>query len=296
MEKKKWGIIVDSSCGFSKKQIEKWGYFYVPFFINVDGNEYIDGETIDDEKIRQLISQKKKINTATQNSEYIKNIYQKALKKFEKVAVITISRYLSGMNNAFQLAAVENKFSDKIFILESNLISIWTRKILSHIANSNSFKNKSFDELKDFLQQINKYTICTINLQDIEPLSQGGRITKSQSALINLTHIKPTLIYKDGKIDPNTTIKARNEIKSVKKSLVLIKKYLVDNKLNIDDFYLEKLLIEDEDIDKIIDSEVKKILPKIEVKKNESYSNTSVLLVHVGYKVFSIALLPKIIM
>ena len=43
MAKEKIALVVDSTCGYSKKEAEKMGMFYVPVILTIDGKDFNDG-------------------------------------------------------------------------------------------------------------------------------------------------------------------------------------------------------------------------------------------------------------
>ena len=294
--KGEYTILFDSSCGYSKEEIEKFGFEFIPFYIYIDNKEYIDGVNIGKDKVINALQESKNIRTSMQSLGEIENIYDKALKNYNKLIVINLSSKLSGMNQACENIANQKKYKGKVEVLESKLITPWIRKLVKYISERKN--DLSFDEMVKFIKEFNKNVFCTFYLTNLEPLVKSGRVSKQISKLVDLTKIYPTLVYEEGYISKNKVYKSRNSSKSLSKSVNYIKDYIEKENLNVDEYNIFIPTINGDNKEETFNKIKEKILseiPNIKVIDWENNDNLqSVILVHLGYKVTGIGLIRNI--
>jgi DegV family protein with EDD domain len=91
----KLAIIVDSSCGLTKKQAENKGLYYLPLFLTIDNKEYEDGVEIDQKTFPKLVTLKSEVKTSASSPKAILDLYEKLSKEYDQVIVYPISKHLS---------------------------------------------------------------------------------------------------------------------------------------------------------------------------------------------------------
>ncbi len=85
---KKFGLVVDSTVGLTKKEVEEKGGFFVPLLISINGEEFKTGIDIDNKKLFELMVKGKKninIKTSTPITKDIFDALEKSLNEYEKV-------------------------------------------------------------------------------------------------------------------------------------------------------------------------------------------------------------------
>jgi fatty acid-binding protein DegV len=96
MAKEKIALVVDSTCGYSKKEAEKMGMFYVPVILTIDGKDFNDGVDVVEKDFIKTINTDMKIKTAAPSPKTFQDVYRKALKDHDKVFYFGYTSKMSG--------------------------------------------------------------------------------------------------------------------------------------------------------------------------------------------------------
>ena len=292
---KKWGLVFDSSIGEKKETIEKAGDFFVPFFIKYGESEKRDGIEISAEEVKEKIDKGIIGKTSVPSIVEIEKVFDEGLKKCEKLICINISSKLSGMQNAFKLAASKPKYKNKVNVLEYGYWHTPYSTNIFSVLSSKEARNLSYDSVLKLLKDYSNNFCAILALKDIKFLAASGRLSKPQAVIGNLIKIVPALIYSNGIIDPKKTIKARSAKKAIEKGTLEILNYAKLNKLKLNDFYIGVSVVQKgENIEEIIELIKRKSNNKIEVRKESQNILYGVSVVHVGHDVNVFSLYKKI--
>ncbi|NQX84114.1 MAG: DegV family EDD domain-containing protein [Mycoplasmataceae bacterium] len=287
-----WGIVVDSACGKTKKWIEDNGWYFVPYKIFYDNKEYDDGINIETKEIKLKIDKGTIGKTSVPSVETIKEKYREGLLNNKKLIVLSLSEKVSGMNNAFRLAAEEDEFKGKIKVVKSKLFTPWMTQILE-IVSKYKKNNMSFDKVLKWIEKANKHTSGIMILKDLKFLGSSGRVSSSQARLGSIVGIKPTLSWIDGSIDKDSSIKARNYKKAVVRGLEIIKSYIESNKIDTSKYAIGLAYNQvDEDRKKTVQL-IKDNINDIDVIDYKNFEMLGVSMVHIGYDITGFGLFLK---
>ncbi|WP_025755094.1 DegV family protein [Mycoplasmopsis cricetuli] len=194
---KKIAIIVDSSCGLTKEQANKLGWYFLPLNIEIDGINYLDGIEINSNNIFEKFSKdSKKIKTSSTIIGHALELMEKLSKEYEKVVVFPISKYLSGQNqNLIQFA---NEFKN-VYVIKSlyvaQLIILKIIEFLKFIEQGISFE-KAIEKIETWDDSLSVTLMPKYN----DFLVKGGRLTPSAAALAKLFKIIPMIKFEHGKL------------------------------------------------------------------------------------------------
>ncbi len=194
----KYKIIVDSSSNLKNNdfQEENIDFSVVPLTIRIEDKEYIDNESLD---VHQMLlnmeaSKNKSSSSCPSPSEFLKE-YEGSDYYF----VFTISHKLSGVLNSAKVASEMSDYKDKIVIIDSLLvcgaIELLVRKTISLIK-----EGKSFDEIKEILEEYKKDIHLFFVLDKYDNLVKNGRMNKALAFIANLASIKPLCVGENGEI------------------------------------------------------------------------------------------------
>jgi len=172
----------------------------VPLHINIDGVEYTDGIDINPDTFYDKI---KKSKGFPKTSQPTPKLFYDALKDGveagDEILVITISSALSGTISSATMAKEMHGY-DKITIYDS-LQATGGEHILVDEALKQVKLHKSVKEIIEILENVRKRIVYLTLIDDLTYLLKGGRLSKSEAILGNLTHIKPMMeIGLDGTI------------------------------------------------------------------------------------------------
>lgn len=172
----------------------------------VDGQEYLDSITIDQDTLCQAMRSNKSIKTSTpplgEVISYFEDLFNQG---YDEIIHFTISSKLSSMNDLFNNVAT-NHFPGKLFVVDSYALST---PMLSQVilANEEMKKGTPTEEiLKLVSERTNDYKAVVIP-ENLTSLKNGGRISPTIAVIGNMLGIKPVLNMKDGALDKEGTTK-----------------------------------------------------------------------------------------
>ena len=121
MEKKKWGIIADSSCDYMPHALDDTDIVMdsVPFVISIGGRDYLDLEDLDTLAVCDAIESNADTGTTACPSP---EAWAEKFRMAENIFAVTISSRLSGSYNSAIAAremVLEEEPDKKIFVIDS---------------------------------------------------------------------------------------------------------------------------------------------------------------------------------
>ena len=206
-EKKPLGLVVGQSADLPKEFLEKYDIEEVSFTTRFPDGEIINSKEEIYHKMREAIIIGRPLPTTSAPSfkEFF-TTYQRALKKFEKILVLTVSSKLSGTYSSARIARSFFKKPTKldIFVFDcfnvgvgEGLIAIRTQELISQGKKTEEILN----ELKEFYPKVN-LLIC---FDDFRYIVKGGRVSLPKIlikpiSLIQKIGIRPVIVLKSGKL------------------------------------------------------------------------------------------------
>lgn len=195
----KIAISSDSTCAISQKEASEIGIYILPLNVIVDGEEYHDGITIDQDKLNKMMRGGSKIQTSTPTPYEIETYFDKIFAAgYDKVIHFTISSKLSSMFNLFTLSCKE-KYGDKVIVIDSLSVCSFMGNLVKR-AKLLRDEEKDVDYIvKDVTERINKDPIYFVP-ESLTFLKNGGRVSPAIAVIGNMLGIKPLLKVVDGEI------------------------------------------------------------------------------------------------
>ncbi|QZE12219.1 DegV family protein [Mycoplasma sp. Ms02] len=189
-------IVVDSSCGLTKEQVEEKGWFFLPLHIEIDQTIYDDGINLNSSNIFEIFSKDSKNakTSLTKPGEGVE-LFEKLSKEYEHIVFYPISKHLSGQYQAFKL--LESEFP-KLKVVESKRIAQLI--VLDLLAFEQNLKNgmnfqEAFDKINDFQKA---YISLMPKYNDF--LVKGGRLHAAAATVAKLFKIIPIIKFEDGQL------------------------------------------------------------------------------------------------
>ena len=197
-------ISCDTTACISKKDAQKLGIYVLPLNVIVDGKEYHDGVTIDNETLAEKMKNKSTISTSTPTPVEIENFFDKIFEDQNPDYVIhfTISSKLSSMYSLFTNICSE-KYGNKVVVFDS-------LSVCSFMGNHVKYAVKLNNEGKDVeeIVSLTKQRIGTENVifvpESMVYLKRGGRISPAVATIGGLLGIKPVLRFGPNGIEKET--------------------------------------------------------------------------------------------
>ena len=113
-------LMVDSSADITKEQEKELNLHVLRMPVIVDGKEYIEAETIQDEDVIEALAQKKSVKTAQPIVGDLIKMWEDLLKDYDEIFYLPLSNALSGTNKtALQLAA---NYQGRVTVVDSEFV------------------------------------------------------------------------------------------------------------------------------------------------------------------------------
>ena len=192
-------VSADTSCLINYEVLKKNGISVFPLNVIVEGKEYLDGITIDQEFLKNEMRDNKVVKTSTPPLGQVVEYFEKLFKEgYERIIHFTISSKLSSMYDLFCNVS-KNYFDDKITVIDSYSVSTL---MLSHVllANEEVKKGTEIEKIVEMVdvRKLDSYVIFVP--ENLKALKNGGRISPAIAAIGNTLGLKPVIALKEGEL------------------------------------------------------------------------------------------------
>lgn len=199
----KIALSTDTSCTISPSLAKKLNIFVFPLNVIVNGEEFLDGVSINQDDLKIAMRGNKIIKTSTPPPndiiKYFEDIFAQG---YETIIHFTISSKLSSMNTLFNQISHDN-FNDKVIVIDSYSVC---SLMLSHVLYAYDELQKGSDPLtikENFEKRKLDNYVCFIP-ENLTALKNGGRISPAIANLGNLIGLKPIILLKDGALEKDS--------------------------------------------------------------------------------------------
>ncbi len=195
----KLAIVVDSSCGLTKKEAESRGWYFLPLYLDIDGKEYRDGIDITSKNFLDYYKSTSIGKTACTPIGEALQLIEDLSKKNDFVVIYPISMDLSSQYNNLEVIARQLK---NVYVVKSKRVCQFIVRDLVELE-----KDVLSNELtvKQSIAQIEKQNYSQVDIllypKDITVLARGGRLSPSAAKLAKLLKIFPVIGMQDGKLE-----------------------------------------------------------------------------------------------
>ena len=199
-------VSTDTSCLINYEVLKKYDISVFALNVIVDGQEYLDGITIDQPTLRDAMRSGKNIKTSTpplgEIIEYFENLFSKG---YDRIIHFTISSKLSSMYDLFCNVA-NNNFPGKLFVVDSYALS---SVMLSQVflAYDEINKGASCEDVMKLMEERKLDNAVLFIPENLTALKNGGRISPAIALIGNMLGIKPVISLKDGQLEKEGTTK-----------------------------------------------------------------------------------------
>lgn len=195
----KIAIVVDSSSGLTEKEARARGWYFLPLYINIDGNEYRDGIDLTRDNFLDVYKSTSVGKTScTPIGEALK-LMEKLSQEYDFVVIYPISHELSSQYN--NLEVISKQFKN-IFVIKSKRVCQFIVKDLFDL-EKDVLSNKV--TLKQAINNIEKKDYSNVDIllypKDINVLVRGGRLAPSAAKLAKLLKIFPVIGLEEGRLE-----------------------------------------------------------------------------------------------
>lgn len=216
-------VSADTSCLVSVDVLSKNGISVFPLNVIVNGEEFLDGVTINQDQLKDAMRSGKTIKTSTPPLGEVIEYFERLLNEgYDHIVHFTISSKLSSMYNLFSNVANTN-FEGKVTVVDSYALStVMLNNVL--YAKEELDKGRSIEEVCEEIEKRKHDSFVVFIPENLTALKNGGRISPAIAAIGNVIGLKPVLTLTEGEL--------------VKESMTtVVKKAIMDNISKVKDNY-----------------------------------------------------------
>jgi DegV family protein with EDD domain len=206
-------IVTDSTSALPKDFVEKYNIVVVPLKVAFEDEVYKDGVDINPEMFFEKI---KKTNifpkTSQPSVEDFYNVY-KEMEDTDAIISIHISSKLSGTVGSANSAKMMLPFSEKIYVIDSEVTEFALGYMVIEIARAIE-EGKNLNEIFGIIEKMKKDKEILFTVDTLEYLYRGGRIGAAQAWMGSILQIKPILELRDGVIEPVERVRTKSKVKN----------------------------------------------------------------------------------
>ncbi|MFV8435170.1 DegV family protein [Mycoplasma sp. 3137] len=196
---KKIAIVVDSSCGLTKEQVEKLGWHFLPLKIELDDKIYNDGDTLkSNELFRHFSLETKTYKTACTPIGLVQDMVEQLSATHDYVVVFPISKHLSSQYQ--NLKGMEALYP-KLRVFDSEYIAILLTFQVYEFLNLVEKENMDVDKALNLAAQWKEEMLVSLVPKYNDYLVKGGRLSPSAATVAKLLKIVPIISFYHGKLE-----------------------------------------------------------------------------------------------
>ena len=220
------GIITDSHSGITQEEAKQLGIWVLPMPFYIDGECYLEGINLTREEFFEKLEGGSAIATSQPSPADVCDVWDWALKEFEKVLYLPLSSGLSGSCETAMALARDEQYEGKILVVDHGQISTPLHQMVFDTLELIE-KGYSAEQIKEILESGKDRMMIYIGVETLEYLKRGGRVTPAAAAIGSVLNIKPVLKLETGKLD---SFKKCRGFSKVKKTMIEAMKQEMDTR------------------------------------------------------------------
>lgn len=205
-------IVTDSTADLSPEEIAQHEINVIPLTIEIDGQSYVDGVTIQPESFLELMRKSIQLPKSSQPSVgAFKQLYDELGADGSSIISIHMTSGMSGTVQSAQ-AAAELSTSD-VTVVDSQYIShALSFQVLK--AAELAAEGASKEDILEVVEDVRKKSALYVVVDVLDNLVKGGRIGKGKAMVGSLLNIKPIATLQDGVYTPIGKARSHKQVVS----------------------------------------------------------------------------------
>ncbi|ONI38897.1 fatty acid-binding protein DegV [Candidatus Epulonipiscium fishelsonii] len=188
---KKIAVVTDSACDLSSKTIEEYGIYQIPLKIIYKNAEYLDKVTISSKEMYARLNQEVP-TTSLPDVEYAQGVIQSIIDEgYTDILVVCISTQLSGTLNSLKIIC-EEYTNVNFYFIDSKTLGYPEGVVAVEVAKYVK-AGLSIEEILNKVPGIQKRLHGYINVDSLDHLIKGGRLSKTAGAVGTILNFKPII-------------------------------------------------------------------------------------------------------
>ena len=194
------GIITDSHSSITQEEAKKLGIWVLPMPFYIDGECYLEGVNLTREEFFAKLESGSAITTSQPSPADVCDVWDWALKEFEKVLYMPLSSGLSGSCETAMALARDEEYEGRVLVVDHGQIATPLHQLILDTLELIE-KGYSAERIKEILETGKDRMMIYIGVETLEYLKRGGRVTPAAAAIGGVLNIKPVLKLETGKLD-----------------------------------------------------------------------------------------------
>lgn len=197
---KKVAVMVDSSSDLSPETAQQLGIHVLRMPVVIDDVSYIEQEELSIEEMSDALEKGKKVSTTQASPGRLEQVWDEVLQEYDQILFMPISNLLSGSNATAMSLALDEKYKDRVVVIQSRYVSyaqvhlmVEIKKLIDQGISLIDIKNRVENEI---------YEEAYFVPYDLNTFKNSGRIKPAVAALAGLLKIQVVLYFdREGKIE-----------------------------------------------------------------------------------------------
>lgn len=191
-------IVTDSSVQLTPAEIEKNDITIIPLTVEINGENFIDGETITREELVEELKKGNKPKTSQPPIGLFVDTFDRLGKDGSEVVAIMLSDVLSGTYQTAVSAAEMSKTN--VTVINSKSTDRGEAfQVLA--AAKDAQEGKSIEEIQKHCEDILERTTVDVLVDNLDNILSGGRLGKMASMLTKLINLKVVVRLREDSLD-----------------------------------------------------------------------------------------------
>lgn len=208
-------IITDSASDIPQRVIDDYGLFVMPTPVTIEGQDYLDGQTLFPDEFYRIQAQGRDIKTYHINQYMFEDHFRPFAGRGDEVLYICFSTGIAGTFNAANLAyqaILEEYPGFEMTIIDSKCASVGYGLVverLLHMQRSGAGKELLIEAAHFFCGHMEH----AVTVYGLDYLFKGGRLSRTSFLAGTVLDIKPIII-----VDENGSLKAVEKTRGWRKA------------------------------------------------------------------------------
>lgn len=197
MDTKTIGIVTDTHSSITPAEAERLGVIVLPMPFYINGETIYEGYGMTREDVRARMEAGDDVSTSQPSPADVVKVWDQALMKYDQILYMPISSGLSGACMVASGMAEEEKYKDRVFVVDHGRISTPLHRLIMD-AQEMIRRGYSAAEIKEKLERERAGSEIYVAVDNLKYLANGGRLAPFAAAAASIIKVKPILFCDTG--------------------------------------------------------------------------------------------------
>lgn len=204
-------IVTDSTAYLPPGLAEELDIAVIPFHVQIDDREYLDGVDLDEETFRSLVYGRGLMPaTSPPTVAEFQRLYEDLSREADGILTILLSAALSTASANAAQAADALLGRCQIDVIDSQTVSVGLGILVEYAARA-AAEGQPVDEMVRLVRGLIPQIYVVFFSDSLAYLERGGRIGHAQALLGTILGVRPFLTLEEGEIEPIEKVRSREQ-------------------------------------------------------------------------------------